>query len=382
MTKEPTKPPDPDNLMGQMWGPAPASDAIKPVTADARPAGLTTQKRPLAVSIISWILIVSSGWTLPFLPFSLNNPTIQQVLQATGVAPAAVLLLNLLGAVANVAAGVAMLKRRRWGRQLYLIATPAIALVGMILYHFRLLPLFLLGSVVYVVFLVLLTRRAVSDYFAGSVDAPSATSDVAVRDSAPAFGIRKRSASVLLLILGGCILTTWLMMILPLSGNLPALTIGSLVFAVLSSAFVVPGILLVGSPAVGHRPGDPSGLGWRAVRAHGGGASGRRDDRGSRSRSHAEADRRIRYPFWNLCGRRRLPVDPWTATARQEGEGGVPGIGQVGSRRVGGSRGRCRGGGHVPDLPGGAPADPERHRSRSRAAGPPGAGTTSRGASL
>jgi len=246
MTKEPTKPPGLDSLMGQMRGPAPTSDAIKRVTAGARPAGLTTQRRPLTVSIVSWILIVSSGWSLLFLPFSLNNPTTRQVFQATEAAPVAVILLNVLGGLANIAAGLAMLKRRRWGRQLYVTATPAIILIGMLLYHFRLLPFFLVGFVLYVVFLVLLTRRAASDYFSGSVGVPSATEEVTPRSGAPASGIRKRFASILLLVLGAWTLAAWLMMIVPLSVNRPALAIGSLMFAVVSAVFVVSGVLLWG----------------------------------------------------------------------------------------------------------------------------------------
>src|SRR5947207_2861006 len=103
---------------------------------------MNSTPRPISVSVISWILIITSGFSVVFLPFSLNNPTSQQVFRVTGAPPAAVLALSLLGGIANIAAGVAMLKRLRWGRQLYLVVTPFVLLLSIAIYGLSLLAIF------------------------------------------------------------------------------------------------------------------------------------------------------------------------------------------------------------------------------------------------
>ena len=207
---------------------------------------MNTRIRPISISVISWFLIITAVWTIFYTPYSMNNPVTQQISQETGVSPLVALLVAELSGIANFTAGAAMLKRRRWGRQLYLIATPVTLFISVLLYGVKFLGISLFGFIFYVVFFVLLTRRPVSDYFSNSVSSLTESTDIHNSPVVQEVMTGKKVASILLLTPGGLILMAWFMMILPMSSSMPGLILLSAIFGVLASAFVIPAVLLWG----------------------------------------------------------------------------------------------------------------------------------------
>lgn len=79
------------------------------------------KRRPLAVTIVSWYLIISGIITLIAIPFSLNSEITQKVLANTPVPIGIQYAIMFSGLVVSIASGVAMLKGHNWGRVLYVI---------------------------------------------------------------------------------------------------------------------------------------------------------------------------------------------------------------------------------------------------------------------
>jgi len=126
---------------------------------------MNTRKRPLTVSIISWVLIVTAAVSFLFLPISFNSPTTREAMKSSGATPIEVLITSLLGGIASIVAGVLMLRGARVGRQLFFVATPVAILAVMYIYSFAFLPLYFLGFMIYLLILFLLTRPGPSRYF-------------------------------------------------------------------------------------------------------------------------------------------------------------------------------------------------------------------------
>lgn len=169
------------------------------------------------------------------------------MMHVMGITPMTMILLSFVGGVVDLAAGVAMLKRQRWGRQCYLIASPLFLMLTIFLYHFKYLGFSLIGVVMYGVFFIVLTRRPVSDFFSSSIVIPSAPPRMSVEPSGEPDRTGKRIASICLLIPGGLFLNAWLMEIVPMSNVSP---IGaffiSAVFGVFTLLFIVPAVFLWG----------------------------------------------------------------------------------------------------------------------------------------
>ena len=207
---------------------------------------MSSKTRPVIVSVVSWLLIISSGVGLLSTPLSLKNPLTKQLLEATGTSTLVVLLLTAFSAFVNIAAGVAMLKGRRWGRRLYVISAPIILLLSTVLYGVKLVAFFLMGWVMYLVNLILLTRRASSEYFSDSVIVTEPSPDTV---PGPVIGepdTGRRAVSIILLVISGLVLTTWFMMMVPISISLIGSIVVSVVFGVISASLIVPAILLWG----------------------------------------------------------------------------------------------------------------------------------------
>ena len=212
---------------------------------------MDTAQMPISVTIISWLLIVTSAFTLLYTPFSFNNQATRGMIHALEVSPLTVILLSFFGGFVNLTAGVAMLKKLRWGRQLYLIVTPLFLLLTIVLYHFKLLAIFLMGFVMYAVFFVLLTRRPVSDFFSNSIVIPSTSPRSLIEPNGQPDRTGKKIASVILLVPGGMMLNAWFMVIVPMSNySLLGVIFISAIFCILACIFTVPAIFLLGEKAM------------------------------------------------------------------------------------------------------------------------------------
>lgn len=125
-------------------------------------------KRPKTVTIIAWLIIAKAVFlacsTLLFL-----SPDIRaeagELLLAQGSTSGISIAWALIGAAVRLVCGAAMLRRRNWGRMLYFTYIPTAYLLTHLLHGFQARDL--VGLVVFGVFVVMLTRRPASEYFAG-----------------------------------------------------------------------------------------------------------------------------------------------------------------------------------------------------------------------
>jgi len=125
--------------------------------------------RPTSVLVIAIIIIVLSGISLVMTPLTALVPEVREHYEKMDRSIAVAIMWSAVGSVIGVAAGIALLKGRNWGRLLYLIYVPAAFVLAIALYGFS--PVQLLGLVLYLVILVFLTRPAASAFFKGQAPA-------------------------------------------------------------------------------------------------------------------------------------------------------------------------------------------------------------------
>jgi hypothetical protein len=75
--------------------------------------------RPLSVTIIGWLLVVSAGFSLFGLLTLSSNPLAQSIIQQTGIPLAAHMALSVVGIVVTLISGYGVLKGFDWARLLY-----------------------------------------------------------------------------------------------------------------------------------------------------------------------------------------------------------------------------------------------------------------------
>ncbi len=200
--------------------------------------------RPISVTIISWFLILAAMWSILAAPMVFLNPVTRQMVEESSESPVAGLALSVVAGVLDIAAGVGMLNARRWGRRLYLVATPVLLALSLSLQGTGSIGLQLIGLGVYGVFFGLLTRPAAREYFSGA--APALPVDAPPRAVALEPMTGKKLASVFLLFPGAMTLATSLMVLHSLSGKPLELLSFSIVGGSLAAAFIVPGLYLWG----------------------------------------------------------------------------------------------------------------------------------------
>lgn len=124
-------------------------------------------KRPTSLTILGWALIVLDGGSLVYQPFSMRNPLTIELLSQYRVPPAVTIMVGLLVAVLCVAAGIAILRGREWGRTLYVCASVAgLAISAATMPPSPIMAIALIPSVLLTaLFAYLLYRRAATAYF-------------------------------------------------------------------------------------------------------------------------------------------------------------------------------------------------------------------------
>jgi hypothetical protein len=122
--------------------------------------------RPKVVTVIAWLIIAKAALlavpTLIYLIPSIRDEG-RELLQSQGYSFAISIAWALVGAAVRVVCGVALLRRQAWGRVLYFAYIPVAYLLTLYLYGFK--PKDLFGLVVFGIFVVLLTRPPVLEYF-------------------------------------------------------------------------------------------------------------------------------------------------------------------------------------------------------------------------
>lgn len=200
--------------------------------------------RPRSVTVISWFLILTSMWGIVAAPIVLLNPVSRRMVEDSGGSPVAGLVLGVVAGVLDIAAGVGMLNGRRWGRRLYLVATPVLLALSAALQGTGSIGLQLLGLGIYGVFLGLLKRPPAQEYFSGATSVPSVDDPPRAIPGEPMTG--RKLAGVFLLFPGGMTLATTLMVLHSMAGQPSGLIVLAIVGGGMAAAFVVPGIALWG----------------------------------------------------------------------------------------------------------------------------------------
>ena len=129
-------------------------------------------KRPTSVSVLSWILIVTSGITLINSTVSLNNPMVKE-LMAKSLLPIPLQYMMLyVGIFITIVAGIAMLKGRNWARFLYVVWSAIGFVIGIMTSPMKaaMIP----GLVVFAVITFFLFRPKANEYFSPKGDANDA----------------------------------------------------------------------------------------------------------------------------------------------------------------------------------------------------------------
>ena len=122
-------------------------------------------KRPVSVLVISIILLAFNGLALVSTPLMAAVPAVQEAWEKMGVSVAMAVASTVVFCGAVVIACIGMLMGKNWGRLLYLVSVPIGFVIGLIIFGFQ--PMTIPSLILYVVFLILLTRPKVNDYFAG-----------------------------------------------------------------------------------------------------------------------------------------------------------------------------------------------------------------------
>ena len=129
---------------------------------------MAKRKRPLAVSIVGWYLVIAAIGSVITLPFILHFPEGLEAYRKVGISPLTAAITAIVGSVISAIAGVAMMRGRVWGRTLW-SAYGVLSLVYTAwLYKFQSLALVVvLPGIVVALTIYYLTRPQVNAYFAG-----------------------------------------------------------------------------------------------------------------------------------------------------------------------------------------------------------------------
>ncbi|KVT07267.1 hypothetical protein WT97_31510 [Burkholderia sp. MSMB1459WGS] len=122
-------------------------------------------KRPISLTILAWILIVTNAIACIYTPFSIRAPAAQALMSHYLLPVWATLGVSVIVEATNVAIGVAILKGREWSRNAYLATSGfgfAFSLVNMPSTMFvAMIP----GVLLFALFVYLLFRRPATAYF-------------------------------------------------------------------------------------------------------------------------------------------------------------------------------------------------------------------------
>ncbi|MBI5696542.1 MAG: hypothetical protein HZC51_12565 [Nitrospirae bacterium] len=124
-------------------------------------------KRPLAVTIISWFLIVGGVISVFSISFSLNNPIARDMMSKSLLPIPVQVAMVYVGVVIGITSGVAMLKCRKWGRTLYVSWSALGFFVSLVTSPLRLMlipSILVFGIIVYFLF-----RPDANEYFNAGV---------------------------------------------------------------------------------------------------------------------------------------------------------------------------------------------------------------------
>lgn len=122
--------------------------------------------RPTSITVISWLLIVTSGMNVITSLTSLNNPAVLRLMERSLLPIPVQFILLYVGLAIAFACGVAMLNGENWGRWLYVIWSGIGLVVALATSPMKLL--LIPGALIYFLVAFFLFRPNASAYFAGA----------------------------------------------------------------------------------------------------------------------------------------------------------------------------------------------------------------------
>ncbi|NTZ84997.1 hypothetical protein FCJ61_18805 [Burkholderia metallica] len=122
-------------------------------------------KRPLSLTILAWIIIVTNAITCVYTPFSIGMPTTQALLSHYLLPVWATLGISVIIEAANVVIGIAILKGREWSRKAYIVTFVIGIAFSLINMPVSMLAVLIPGVLLFALFIYLLFRRPATAYF-------------------------------------------------------------------------------------------------------------------------------------------------------------------------------------------------------------------------
>jgi len=124
-----------------------------------------TMKRPISLTILAWIIIVTNAITCIYTPFTIGMPTTQALLSHYLLPDWATLGISVILEVVNIVVGIAILKGREWSRKTYIaisVFSFAFSFINMpASMYAALIP----GVLLFALFVYLMFRRPATAYF-------------------------------------------------------------------------------------------------------------------------------------------------------------------------------------------------------------------------
>ena len=132
------------------------------------------KKRPVSVSIISWLLIVMGGISVISTTMMIHNPMMRDLLSKSAIPIPVQFAISYIGLLIMITSGIAMLKGCNWARILYTVWGATGLAIGIVTSPMKmaLIP----GIVCFAIVVFFLFRPKATAYFSPaepSSDAPS-----------------------------------------------------------------------------------------------------------------------------------------------------------------------------------------------------------------
>ncbi|RQV05570.1 hypothetical protein DF047_20070 [Burkholderia cenocepacia] len=126
-------------------------------------------KRPISLTILAWIIIVTNAITCVYTPFSIGMPTTQALLSHYLLPVWATFGIGMIIEAAHVVIGIAILKGREWSRKAYIVTFVFGIGFSLINMPASMLAVLIPGVLLFAVFVYLLFRRPATAYFRQTV---------------------------------------------------------------------------------------------------------------------------------------------------------------------------------------------------------------------
>ncbi|WP_423371705.1 hypothetical protein [Burkholderia sp. LMG 32019] len=122
-------------------------------------------KRPISLTILAWIIIVTNAITGIYTPFTIGMPTTQALLSHYLLPVWATLGISVIIEVVNVVIGIAILKGREWSRKTYIATSVFSFAFSFINMPASMFAVLIPGFLLFALFVYLLFRRPATAYF-------------------------------------------------------------------------------------------------------------------------------------------------------------------------------------------------------------------------